>query len=78
MCGIAGIVGGPHSAAERRALARRMAATLGHRGPDGTGDVAAGACALGFRRLAIIDLASPCPPFASEDERVWAVANAEI
>ena len=78
MCGIVGIVGGTIASEEREALARRMAATLAHRGPDGTGAVAAGACAFGFQRLAIIDLDSECPPFANEDRSIWSVANAEI
>ena len=78
MCGIVGIVGGAIASDEREALARRMAATLLHRGPDGAGAMADGPCAFGFQRLAIIDLDSDCPPFANEDRTVWSVANAEI
>jgi asparagine synthase (glutamine-hydrolysing) len=78
VCGIVGIVGGAIASDEREALARRMAATLAHRGPDGSGAVADGPCAFGFQRLAIIDLDSDCPPFANEDHTVWSVANAEI
>ena len=78
MCGIVGIVGGAIASEEREALARRMAATLAHRGPDGAGSMAAGPCAFGFQRLAIIDLDSDCPPFPNEDRSVWSVANAEI
>ena len=55
-----------------------MAATLAHRGPDGEGYVAAGACGFGFRRLAILDVAAPSPPFANEGRTIWSVANAEI
>jgi asparagine synthase (glutamine-hydrolysing) len=55
-----------------------MAATLLHRGPDGEGYLTRGACAVGFRRLAIVDLDAPSPPFANEDRSVWSVANAEI
>ena len=78
MCGIVGIVGGALPVEQRAAIARRMAATLDHRGPDGVGDVSDGDCALGFRRLAIVDLHSECPPFANEDRTIWSVANAEI
>ncbi|MFQ5350442.1 MAG: asparagine synthetase B, partial [Thermoanaerobaculia bacterium] len=78
MCGIVGIVGGAIASDEREALARRMAATLVHRGPDGTGAMADGPCAFGFQRLAIIDLDSDCPPFPNEDRSIWSVANAEI
>ena len=78
MCGIVGILGGAIASGEREALARRMAATLTHRGPDGSGAVADGPCAFGFQRLAIIDLDSDCPPFPNEDRTVWSVANAEI
>jgi asparagine synthase (glutamine-hydrolysing) len=40
--------------------------------------VTAGPCSFGFRRLAIIDVAAPSPPFANEDRTIWSVANAEI
>ena len=78
MCGIVGILGGEIASDERLALAQRMAATLAHRGPDGSGAVADGPCAFGFQRLAIIDLDSDCPPFPNEDRSIWSVANAEI
>lgn len=55
-----------------------MTACLRHRGPDGEGYVTAGPCSLGFRRLAIVDVQAPSPPFSNEDETVWSVANAEI
>jgi asparagine synthase (glutamine-hydrolysing) len=58
-----------------------MIATMRHRGPDDSGlyfDDANG-LALGFRRLAIIDL-SPAghQPMANEDETIWLVFNGEI
>ena len=40
MCGIVGIVGGAIASDERESLARRMAATLAHRGPEGAGAMA--------------------------------------
>ncbi len=78
MCGIVGVMGGAMEPRERSEIVRRMAATLTHRGPDGEGEVLAGACALGFRRLAIVDVAAPSPPFPTEDERVWSVCNGQI
>ena len=55
-----------------------MTATLAHRGPDGEGFARLDGCDLGFRRLAIVDLAAPSPPFPNEDETVWVVCNGEI
>lgn len=78
MCGIVGILDPRAAPGESRRILRRMAATLTHRGPDGEGYVTRGACALGLRRLAIIDLDAPSPPFANEARTVWSVANAEI
>jgi asparagine synthase (glutamine-hydrolysing) len=77
MCGICGVValGRPPEAD----TAAAMAATLAHRGPDGDGLFAAEGVALGFRRLAIIDL-SPAgdQPFASEDGTLQLVYNGEV
>ena len=78
MCGIAGILGGAQSEAERQAIVRRMTATLVHRGPDGEGYVSTEDCSLGFRRLAIVDVEAASPPYANEDGSIWSVANAEI
>lgn len=59
MCGFAGhLSGSPGTADDLRASAERMIAPITHRGPDDSGtwaDATAGV-ALGFRRLAIIDL----------------------
>ena len=50
-----------------------------HRGPDDWGDWSDEVCALGHRRLSIIDL-SPAgrQPLANEDETVWITFNGEI
>jgi asparagine synthase (glutamine-hydrolysing) len=53
MCGICGIVA---PGAPRVETVRAMAQALDHRGPDGDGAFADDGVALGFRRLAIIDL----------------------
>src|SRR5439155_2798956 len=57
----------------------RMAAELDHRGPDGPGSFADDSVALGFRRLAIIDLSEAgMQPFASEDGALQLVHNGEV
>src|SRR5437763_2684484 len=57
-----------------------MAAELDHRGPDGDGSYAADeGVALGFRRLAIIDLTEAGgQPFASEDGALQLLHNGEV
>src|SRR5918911_601172 len=77
MCGICGIValGRPPEADTVEAMARE----LDHRGPDGPGSFAAEGVALGFRRLAIIDLSDAGDqPFASEDGALQLVHNGEV
>jgi asparagine synthase (glutamine-hydrolysing) len=60
-------------------LVERMASKLAHRGPDGPGSFAAGPAALGFRRLAIIDLSDAAmQPFASNEGRLQLLHNGEI
>ena len=82
MCGIVGIV--DRRGASGEALTRRVRAMMDairHRGPDDDGDWVDGEAgvALGFRRLAIIDL-SPGghQPMVSADGRFVAVYNGEI
>ncbi|MDP8998569.1 MAG: asparagine synthase (glutamine-hydrolyzing), partial [Myxococcota bacterium] len=83
MCGIAGCIDFGHRATsgELASLVGDMASALAHRGPDDSGiwvDAAAG-CALGHRRLSIIDL-SPAghQPMVSPDGRYVIVFNGEI
>lgn len=82
MCGIAGYLdlNKNDSAAEMTALVERMTGTIVHRGPDDSGawvdpEVAA---ALGFRRLAILDL-SPTghQPMVSANGRYVIIFNGE-
>ena len=80
MCGIAGFLdldGG--NVADAEATARAMAATLRARGPDDAGAWSDGSVALGFRRLAIVDL-SPLghQPMASASRRYTIVFNGEV
>jgi asparagine synthase (glutamine-hydrolysing) len=82
MCGIVGyITAHPHPLPELEDIARRMTATLVHRGPDDEGvwvDAKAGV-SLGHRRLAILDL-SPLghQPMVSADGRYVIVYNGEV
>jgi asparagine synthase (glutamine-hydrolysing) len=56
-----------------------MTDAIVHRGPDSDGaHVEPGRCAIGFRRLSIIDLAGGDQPLRSEDGRVVATCNGEI
>ena len=78
MCGLVGILGCRGPDEERRELIHMMAATMAHRGPDGEGYVAREDCALGFRRLAIIDVEAESPPFPNEDRSIWTICNGQI
>jgi asparagine synthase (glutamine-hydrolysing) len=77
MCGICGVVA-PGKPPELD-IVEAMASLLSHRGPDGDGSYAGEGAALGFRRLAIIDLSDAgMQPFASEDGRLQLIHNGEI
>ncbi|WP_068077111.1 XrtA/PEP-CTERM system amidotransferase [Novosphingobium lentum] len=78
MCGIAGIF---HTAGLKPvdpARIERMCDAIVHRGPDGQGVWTAPGVGLGFRRLAIIDLAGSPQPMASSDGQAMLVFNGEI
>ncbi|UGY04444.1 asparagine synthase (glutamine-hydrolyzing) [Bradyrhizobium quebecense] len=77
MCGIAGIL---HFGAcpDADARIRKMAASIEHRGPDDSGFHLSPDVALGFRRLAIVDLVTGNQPMCNEDATVWVVFNGEI
>lgn len=77
MCGIVGILG-PMLSVRRDTDVRAMLDALTHRGPDGSGVAARVGCALGFRRLAIMDVDAPCDPFVNEDGTVLCVVNGQI
>jgi len=76
MCGIAGFVLRDQEA--EPALVRAMCDRIRHRGPDDEGYYVDGACALGIRRLSIIDLSGGHQPIANEDQSLWLVFNGEI
>ncbi|HYU26399.1 MAG TPA: asparagine synthase (glutamine-hydrolyzing), partial [Thermoanaerobaculia bacterium] len=81
MCGITGFVSAPAAADELTRAVRGMCDALVHRGPDDAGDWIDGdaGVAIGFRRLAIIDL-SPAghQPMISATGRYVATLNGEI
>ncbi|WP_342628375.1 asparagine synthase (glutamine-hydrolyzing) [Nguyenibacter vanlangensis] len=76
MCGIAGIVCARAATPPDPAILGRMVDALRHRGPDGSGVVAAGRASLGHARLAIIDLAGGDQPLRAGAATL--VANGEI
>ena len=80
MCGFAGEFVFTDSDRADPALAEAMAARLTHRGPDETGNFLSpdGRCAIGFRRLAVIDPAGSHQPMASADGRAVVAFNGEI
>ncbi|MBP5256188.1 MAG: asparagine synthase (glutamine-hydrolyzing) [Clostridia bacterium] len=76
MCGIVGFCGG--DGFDRADVLDKMKETIVHRGPDSDGSFDDGLCALGFRRLSIIDLEGGDQPIVSDDGRYVIVFNGEI
>lgn len=77
MCGFVGFAGEDGSL-DHGVVVRAMAEAIAHRGPDSDGYFAEGRAALGFRRLAIIDLAGANQPLYNEDGSFVLVFNGEI
>ncbi len=77
MCGIYGLIQLDGAPADGEALPR-MGRVMAHRGPDDHGMHVDGVCAIGMRRLSIIDLAGGHQPISSQDGRLWLVCNGEI
>lgn len=75
MCGLAGFIG-----TGGRAALDAMTGAIVHRGPDAAGDHIDpdNAVHLGFRRLAVIDVAGGQQPMWNEDHSVCVVFNGEI
>ena len=74
MCGIAGLYG---PGGIEPAVLADMLRVIAHRGPDGEGVYLehGGRCAVGQRRLAIIDPEGGKQPMANEDGTVWITFN---
>ena len=75
MCGIAGYVSDNGISKD---VLKAMTDRIAHRGPDGEGFYTDDACALGHRRLAIIDLVTGDQPIYNEDQSIVVVFNGEI
>jgi asparagine synthase (glutamine-hydrolysing) len=76
MCGIAGFV--LRSGQAQLQTVTEMCRRITHRGPDDEGFHVDGPCAIGMRRLSIIDLNTGHQPIANEDRSMWIVFNGEI
>ncbi len=76
MCGIAGIF--LREGLADIAVTKTMCDAIVHRGPDDEGFYSDGPCAIGMRRLSIIDLHTGHQPISNEDGSVWVVFNGEI
>jgi len=77
MCGIVGLVS--FSEPPDRALAAAMGRSIAHRGPDDDGlELIDRTCALGSRRLSILDIAGGHQPMWDERKRHCVVFNGEI
>jgi asparagine synthase (glutamine-hydrolysing) len=77
MCGIYGILELDGVSADP-ALMPAMGRVIFHRGPDDEGHHVDGPCAIGMRRLSIIDLAGGHQPLSNDDGSLWLVCNGEI
>jgi asparagine synthase (glutamine-hydrolysing) len=77
MCGITGYVN-VQPADDPASIVERMADAIRHRGPDDFGYYQDPWAHLGFRRLAIIDVAGGHQPMSNEDGKLWLVFNGEI
>ncbi|MGD0041195.1 MAG: asparagine synthase (glutamine-hydrolyzing), partial [Isosphaeraceae bacterium] len=78
MCGICGTVWTDPRRALASAHLTAMMDRIVHRGPDDSGTYRDNHAALGFRRLAIVDLEGGHQPLSNEDGTVWTVFNGEI
>ncbi len=77
VCGIYGIID-LHGNPADPGLLDAMGRITRHRGPDDQGAHADGECAMGMRRLSIIDLAGGHQPLKNVDGTLWLVCNGEI
>lgn len=75
MCGIAGYLS---TKKPTKKILKAMTDRIAYRGPDAEGFFLDNNCALGHRRLAIIDLNTGNQPIYNEDESIVIVFNGEI
>src|SRR5574344_1556705 len=77
MCGITGFVD-KIKKDEKNKIIKKMANRIIHRGPDSDGYYVDSNVALGFRRLAIIDLKTGNQPIYNENKTIAVIFNGEI
>lgn len=77
MCGICGVIG-EKTQDRAAAMVHRMMKVMEHRGPDAEGSLTVPQCAVGMRRLSIIDIAGGNQPVWNEDATLAVVYNGEI
>ncbi len=78
MCGIVGFVD-QRTKKEKKEIIKKMADRIAHRGPDDEGFYVDDMCALGHRRLSIIDLSkNGKQPIYNEDKTRMIIFNGEI
>ena len=76
MCGISGFLSNDPGAPANLTAVRRMNDAIRHRGPDAEGVWRHGPCALGHRRLSVIDLSADAnQPLCNEDGSVALVGE---
>ena len=75
MCGIAGYIS---ETKPSKKILKAMTDRIEHRGPDAEGFYLDDKCALGHRRLSIIDLSTGNQPIYNEDKTIAIVFNGEI
>lgn len=75
MCGFVGFI---DKSKNKKKIINDMADIIKHRGPDSDGYYVDSECALGFRRLSIIDLDGGSQPIYNEEEDRVIVFNGEI
>lgn len=78
MCGIAGILNLYGDEGISPVTLKKMAAIIGHRGPDGFGYYRDERTGLSHARLSIIDLEGGWQPIHNEDKTIWITFNGEI
>ena len=71
MCGVCGVMGFNGALLPERKIVQSMAKELDHRGPDDHGIFMDDYCALGHKRLSIIDLTNGAQPMSTKDGRWW-------
>lgn len=78
MCGIAGIATRDGLRSGDHALVGRMLEVVAHRGPDDQNTFADTNAAIGYRRLAIIDVEGGRQPMSGENRQIHVTQNGEI